>query len=638
MTGQDTSKPAPSGQSGALKLSDIKRPIIWAVVLLVITIMLRGVLMGRWGHIGADGDDVMRLLQIQDYLGGQNWFDTDQYRLGPAGSATDMHWSRLVDAPIIALTHVFDIFMPQEAALNLAISVWPPLSAALFIWAILKAASYYALGYVGARSGGAHIDGEAAQEGSKTFAFSLILLAFFVIPFYRFEPGAIDHHNVQMGLMALAVAGALDPRARFVPHLVSGAAAAISVAIGTEVYILAAALCFYVGLSWILKGDAFVRAAQGFGLGLAGAMAAAFFALTAPQEYGLVKCDSLSLITICAASVGGLGLAAAASAAQGKAQKYRLLAAAALGAVCLLVFAFQGPQCLANPLSNIPEDVDRLWLSQVNEARPLWAVGNDWLEFVPLTLGPPLLALYVLLRQIGRDKEDMQAQGLNGLWTPRVLLLIMLLASTALSIYQIRFNTFSYVIALIPLAAWVGEIYQRGKAKAELSETGSNVAYIGALALSVPLVWLLPAAVMQSKTAGDKPAEAAAYAQNCFSPALMEKLSALPVGTIASTSNGGTQILYNTAHRSLSGNYHRNLAGISAQIRLAAAAPEAAYESLKAAGVDYVHFCKGSQEAANLIVENPEGLYGALGRGEVPNYLSLKIQADDARIYAVSKN
>ena len=609
---------SPSGR----RVSDIKRPVLWAGAAIIAAIFLRGFITGQFGQIGVDGDDVMRLLQIQDYLAGQSWFDTDQMRLGVVGG-TDMHWSRLVDLPIILLTHIFDIFMTRDEALMLAVSVWPPLTAGLFIFAIAKAAQYYA------ESGAAAI-GSAQLPFKTAQAFTLVLLGFFTVQFFRFEPGAIDHHNVQMGLVALAMMGAADPRLRFKSHFIAGAAAALSVAIGTEVYIFAGVICGFVAVNWLIRGEEARRAAQGFGLGLSLTMIAAFFATIAPTEYRLVKCDSLSLITLSAAIAGGLGLALAAQLASQKTMIARLIAGAAVAASCLIIFALQGPQCMSNPLATIPEDVRRLWLDEVQEARPIWNVGTDWLAVIPLTLGPALLGLFVLGRQIKAD----------GSWSPRWLFMALLLSAALLSLYQVRFNTFSYVFALVPLAAWVAGLYARGKTAAEASENGSNIGYIGALALSIPLVWLLPAAIAQSRAPSGQSAldVAAAQVGVCYSDTVMTELQTLPIGTIASTSNGGAEILFNTAHRSLSGNYHRNIEGIAAQIHLATSSPEKAYDIMTRAGVDYVHFCDPSPETQSLARENEAGLYAQLLRGNVPHYLSPALVLEEGRVIIYTVN
>ena len=49
-----------------------------------------------------DNDSLMRLVQVRDLIGGQDWYDLSQYRMGPEGGFT-MHWSRVVDAPIAVI-------------------------------------------------------------------------------------------------------------------------------------------------------------------------------------------------------------------------------------------------------------------------------------------------------------------------------------------------------------------------------------------------------------------------------------------------------------------------------------------------------------------------------------------------------
>jgi hypothetical protein len=103
---------------------------LWAGLLagmIFLSVVVVSLLRGRFGQPGPDGDDVMRLVQVRDLLAGQGWFDLHQYRLGPDGG-TLMHWSRIPDIPIIVLTGLFDLFLPQDMALAWAISVWPPRS------------------------------------------------------------------------------------------------------------------------------------------------------------------------------------------------------------------------------------------------------------------------------------------------------------------------------------------------------------------------------------------------------------------------------------------------------------------------------------------------------------------------------
>ena len=47
-----------------------------------------------------DPDDFLRLQQIRDFVGGQSWFDLTQRRIAPPQGLA-MHWSRLVDIPVL---------------------------------------------------------------------------------------------------------------------------------------------------------------------------------------------------------------------------------------------------------------------------------------------------------------------------------------------------------------------------------------------------------------------------------------------------------------------------------------------------------------------------------------------------------
>lgn len=602
-------------------------PAFIAGVLMILGIFILSFARGELGQIGPDNDDLMRLVQIRDVLAGQGWFDTNQYRLG-LSAGTDMHWSRLPDIPVLLLTYFFDIFTSQDTALKIAFTIWPPLSAGILIFAAVKAAQYWdahsrPVGAVTAPSSGPNY----------TVIFTLVLLAFFATVFYRFEPGAIDHHNVQMGLIALGVAFALDPKYRFTTGLIAGACVALSVSVGVEVYAFVATICAFVALNWLVMGDVSKRATQGFGLGLSGALALAFFGTIAPDEYGRIQCDSLSLITLCAGAVGGLGLMAVASAPKMESVKTRAMGLIGLGALCLIVLSRQAPECLANPLNSLPDDVERLWLNNISEAQPITSKGGKIFAMAPMMLGAPLVAFILLLRTLYKDRR----------WNGHVLIIMLLTVSFGLIVYQVRFFPFAYVFAIVPLAAWTGRIYGTGRArvlahKAAVTDTPKdgpkdasegdedakpseplNVAYIAALALSIPYMWMIPGLFL---TPGNNAAvETATKKASCYSEDVMAALAGLPAGVVSATSNGGGPILKDTPHRAISGNYHRNIAGISMQIKIATSAPSQSQALLQEAGVDYLHFCRTTNETEIMVNENKDGLFGVLMDGTVPPFL-----------------
>lgn len=65
-------------------------PTLLAGLAMVTIIFIMSIVKGEFGDLGYDNDDIMRLVQIRDFLGtetskGQSWFDTNQYRLGLPG-------------------------------------------------------------------------------------------------------------------------------------------------------------------------------------------------------------------------------------------------------------------------------------------------------------------------------------------------------------------------------------------------------------------------------------------------------------------------------------------------------------------------------------------------------------------------
>ena len=157
------------------------RTVFWILyIVTVIAVVLKGPSLSvpLW-DIG--NDDAMRLVQVRDFLAGQSWFDVTQYRLG-FYAGTPMHWSRLIDLPIAVILWVFSIFLTQDWAEMATMTIWPLALIVPTLWAMHRAS---------VRFGG-------AQAGAFGYLFGIIA----IITTRKFEIGALDHHNVQMMLMA----------------------------------------------------------------------------------------------------------------------------------------------------------------------------------------------------------------------------------------------------------------------------------------------------------------------------------------------------------------------------------------------------------------------------------------------------
>ena len=572
--------PAEGERDGVQVRFDAKIALLFLIV--PVCLVASSILQGSFGQIGPDSDDVMRLVQIKDLLNGQDWFDLHQYRMGPDGG-TLMHWSRLADLPIIALYSLFDLFLPSDTALVWAYSAWPPLSVLVVLGGL----------YAGAR----HVSDRAGALAC------LVLGVFVYATHYRFSPGAIDHHNLQLGLIALAMGLALDPLRRPWRLVGAGMALAASVAIGGEVYVFVAAICAFIALDWVVAGRAAMRGAIGFGAGLAAGLEIAFFATIAPSHYEVVACDALSSVSLLAGMAGGFGLAAAALVTSGRTVWLRLGALMLVGAICAATLVMVGPECLSNPLEDLSPEVKAFWLDRVDEARPVFSNRPDRVSTLGFTLGITILALGLSLFGLYRRQRLRANLFFSGL----------LIAALAMTLYQIRFYVFGHLFAIIPLGLWIADVYRAGKAKSP-----SSVTYIGALALSLPFLWALPGLLVTDKAeTGNKTGDKA----DCQQEGVFTTLETLPEGRILASADFGPMILNQTGHSILQGNYHRNQDGIRQAIGLWLSEAGDTQSLLAASGIDYVMTCPADAETRLLSGHDPEGFAARLKRNEIPDFL-----------------
>lgn len=556
---------------------------------------------GTGDYVGPDNDDALRLVEVRDLLAGQGWFDLMQYRLGTGGVL--MHWSRLIDLPIAALIRFFSLFTTPASAEVLALAVWP-MSLILPL--------YLAIG-----AGARNIGGKAAMQMALVFAILLVLVT------NRFLPGGIDHHNVQLVLAATIVAMLVDPSGSSRGHALAGAAAALAIAIGAETMPFIAVCCLCVALRWAICGNAWRPAARAFSLALTVTISLAFFLGVPPQRWSVVTCDSLSLGFYALASIGGSLLFLSATFTRTAGLKTRLAVLAANGAAVLGSALVIAPQCLGNPLSDLDPLVVDLWLNGVSEAHSFMTR----LRLLPESIGyfyiPGLLALVVCCIRIIRD--DRRAIHLT--------LLALVASCYVVALIQVRGALFANMLSIFPLSLLVAELRTRHERRP--GNIPSMLAYIGAGLVSLPSVWLgagIAAEKIRGNTVQTETAENSCQSKEAFS-----QLSELPAGLVVVPADSGARMLRFTHHRTLTGPYHRNQAGILTEIHIGISSPGEALAFVRDAGVSAIGFCPGDGMTRKLMMASPDGLYSQLGRGEIPSWLT-PLPADShsgIRVYIV---
>ena len=175
-----------------------------------------------------DTDDNLRLAQVRALIGGQAWYDLIQYRLAPPEGA-DIHWSRLPDLPIAGLILLLEPILGAASGERWAVALAPLIPFAIGLCAI------------------ALIVRRTASPIAWPLAMLVTFCASILMPMWL--PLRIDHHGWQLALLAVGLAGLVDPRAAR-GGATAGIAGALSFAIGLEMLIFLALIGATLALLW----------------------------------------------------------------------------------------------------------------------------------------------------------------------------------------------------------------------------------------------------------------------------------------------------------------------------------------------------------------------------------------------------
>jgi hypothetical protein len=545
----------------------------------------------RWFALG-DTDDNMRMMQVRGLLGGQGWFDLRQYRLNPPVGA-NIHWSRLVDLPIAGLILSLRPLIGGAAAERWAVGIAPLLPYLLLIFSTSLTVRRL-------------ID-------PRAYPLAIAALIYAGSTNGMFMPERIDHHGWQLAFLALSVSAVADPK-RIRGGLTLGLAAALSLAIGLEMLIYLVILAAAMGLFWIVEKDERDRLGA-YAVALGGGTAVAFL-LFASYANRAAVCDALSPVWLSDALLGGALLYGLAWLSPGDWRR-RLLLAAVAGAVVAAFHAVMWPHCL-HRLEGVSPEVDRLWLSHVREARPVYRHGAQIASLIlalPITGGLGWLLLIWWNRADQEKLRRVTAAALPGL------------AATALLFWQTRTGPAAQMLALPGCAAlvWIlvppvwnwkyGDIRIGPLRAKSLGVVAVIVVSLGAV---VPLaVNYVP---QHKSTAREVAIERAN--RLCNSLWGLRPVALQPKGVVFTFVDYGPRLITVTHHDSITGPYHRNGQQIADVMNAFRGSEPQAHALIAKYRSDYLLTCPNSSTTTIFMSEAPNGFYAQLQRGRVPAWLS----------------
>jgi hypothetical protein len=565
-----------------------------------------GVLAGNLSN----SDDMMRLSQVRDLLGGQGWFTVDQSRfITPEGGA--MHWSRIPDIFIAGLILMATPFVGAANAEIFAALAWPCLVLVALVSGLLLLVRRFGGGLTGQ-------------------LLALVTIATFA-PIYQFWPGRIDHHGFNAALTVWAFA-ALSWQARpLAGSVIAGLLTVALLSVALEALPMAVGLIGAAGLYW-LTGER-DRETFAFGLSL-GCAALIFAALDAPGwSDARAVCDAYGWAHVRAFLAVGAGFALLGVAGYRlDTLPGRLIGAGVIGGVVVALAALLARDCLTDPYAGVGDAAREAWLSLVSEARSLASKYAVKPAVAIFYFAPPLMALFALGWLVWQRRDI--ALG---------ALALMLALALVVTVWQVRAMIFAQVLAVVPIAlAGAMALRHWRSVRGPMPLIGFAAIM---LALSPKSWWMIstsafPARAEASVTSEPKEpgfASPGLALRTCQSRAAYAELAGLPGGTVFSPIDLGAAVITHTPHRALVAPYHRNVLAIGFAAETWATAPDEAVNALREAGADYVIICLGLAELDVHAGRGPKGLAARLLAGDVPEGLEPLQTGETLEIFAVTR-
>jgi hypothetical protein len=528
-----------------------------------------------------DPDNYLRLVEVRDWLGGQSWWNTNQYRINPP-DGLKMHWSRLADVPLGLAILLFSMVFESRTAETLALVCVPPLL--LLFTAVF-------LGRAAKNVGGAP---------AETWARLLLVSAIFVL--LQYIPGRVDHHGLQLLLLSGALMAATSKPTRQ-SGLIVALPTSISLLVGLENVPLLLAILGWIAFTWLWEGRDRQAQLEGFAVGIIVFLPALYALSVAPSDWSRPTYDEIGRGHIAVVVASGLALAAALW-TKPPSLGWRMAAlglAAIVAALPLLAF----PEVLSPPYAAIDPVLQTLWIDAISETKSAKDIAAEnpfkLIEFY-LFSSLALIAGTALYLTSGRP--------------PKLLLVLLVsLCGLALSLWQVRGMTSASLTAVL-LSAIVGSHFWNHRSRR------FGWAYVAA-AIVLLNGWtgsLLVSAIAPESDKASAGSESANEMQ-CENQLRDANLDRVPRGLVLSVINSGSVILARTSHSVLAASNHRAIEGNRIAYRIFLSPTLQARAELVRNGIDYVLICEGSEQR-RLAGLAPNGFAADLQAGRIPDWLT----------------
>ncbi|WP_164118525.1 hypothetical protein [Sphingorhabdus sp. Alg239-R122] len=554
--------------------------LIWAAVsALLVTVNASAIAAYKF----PDADDLLRLLQVRDFLAGQSWFDVTQYRMNPPEGAL-MHWSRLVDIPLAAMIYILTPIFGQQSAELIALVAVPLITLLVCMM----------------------VAGRLAHRlfDRDTAIFTCLLIPIAVPVIHQLRPMRIDHHGWQLVMAITAFSAAFDENQKR-SGWITGLMLALWLNISMEGLPIAAAFMALYALRWMIDPGQRARLVHAMVALTAGSIF--FYLVTTKSWMPIVNyCDTVSPVHIAIFTLGTVLLTLLAYLnPRGRAALVGGFALTGTGA--LIVMLSMAPQCGTDAFSALDPLVREFWYDRVMEGKPIW---HQTPVIMAQILAVPMVALFALWKMHSRGGD-------NILPSDTILTAAFLVVSAfALSLLVERSSAIAALIAMPFAAYFIRQLLQRARGIATFPKRLAAMAGIFLL--------LVPGHVVKaiSSVAADQSREVELRtAMKCELSKNLDALNALPASDIMAPLDTGPAILFASHHKIVASGHHRNDLAMRDIIRTFTGSEHEAHAIITRRGIEYVAYCPGLYEQLVYRKTAPDGFMVMLEDGKVPAWL-----------------
>jgi hypothetical protein len=533
-----------------------------------------------------DPDDFLRLQQIRDFVAGQSWFDLTQRRMAaPDGLA--MHWSRLVDIPVllfvVPLTPLIGAHLAEVVA-----TIGAPLLNLLALMIAIVVITRRLVGH---------------DVATSVLACLMALSAPTV--YLQIHPARIDHHGWQIAFAILAVAAMLHRKSRF-SGIAAGVALALYINISIEGAPFVAAAVGIVGLLWAFgREDAERLLTMVCTLAVTSVAATA---LTAPSyRWTENYCDAVMPSHLLAMAVAAAGTVLAVRLGATRHAATRLVLLVLVLLVTVATFGSIAPTCLGSPFGKLDPVIDKFWYQNVTEGLPFWR--QDAITAATMVAFPVMAAIGTILGVIRAKSPEMQRR-----WLIMLALLVVTFVTGAM---VRRAAGVTHIVALPGALILIGIAIRA--AEQRLPSPLGAVATAAAIMAMSPITPIFAVASMMS------PPKVMAAPKGPVDPCerlcVLDRLAKRPAEPMLASIDLGPMVIARTPHSVYGTGYHRMVGPLRETILFFEGSSAQGEAFMRRKGFRHILVSPTSAEAVLFMKKAPKGMMAQLVKGPLPDWL-----------------